>query len=298
MEIISHTDVYNRRSTRTEAEQGSGRRNRILWIAVLTVGTFACYSSEDAKDSSDDASSTSAETFNRDAGVEQNNAGREPMPETGLSNTRDAGDLAGSGQQERFDAQVLTAEEAGPIGDENPILISDRGAFAAEDGSDSIVEVCGQLICPHSRTCCNPSCGICTGPGETCTKIECDEPIGPYLGSNCDPSECGHLPVELLMCDDGSSVRTGCVHLEDGSCGYVESCPPASDAPCSGCEDDEYCNVTNCGSESEQGVCTPRPESCTLEYNPVCGCDYWTYDNSCMARLAGTDVYYQGECYF
>ena len=77
---------------------------------------------------------------------------------------------------------------------------------------------------------------------------------------------------------------------------------PRTGAPCgphgATCGPGEYCMVENgtCGDAAQAGTCAPRPELCTLDYTPVCGCDGATYSNRCHAAAAGVSVNYAGEC--
>jgi hypothetical protein len=85
--------------------------------------------------------------------------------------------------------------------------------------------------------------------------------------------------------ESGAMTTTG---LEEGECNETLGV---------GCEADEYCDYPDddCGA-SEHGVCTPRPNACTDEYDPHCGCDGVTHGNSCEAPAAGTDVDHAGAC--
>lgn len=61
------------------------------------------------------------------------------------------------------------------------------------------------------------------------------------------------------------------------------------------CEQDFYCAKEE-GDCSNQGLCSPRPQVCTTEYDPVCGCNGITYGNACEAARSGVSVAYRGPC--
>ena len=65
------------------------------------------------------------------------------------------------------------------------------------------------------------------------------------------------------------------------------------------CEADEFCNFEpdkDCGATDRGGSCEAKPDVCTADYRPVCGCDDKTYSNACSAHSAGVSVKASGEC--
>jgi hypothetical protein len=58
------------------------------------------------------------------------------------------------------------------------------------------------------------------------------------------------------------------------------------------CASGLYCDYIDdaCGAAAVTGVCTAPPGQCTLELEPVRGCDGEDYGNPCAAYAAGTDV--------
>lgn len=61
----------------------------------------------------------------------------------------------------------------------------------------------------------------------------------------------------------------------------------------------EYCHMdisAQCGAADQTGTCKVKPEMCTQQFEPVCGCNGKTYGNECSANSKGISAAYDGPC--
>jgi len=177
---------------------------------------------------------------------------------------------------------------------------------------------CVRAPCPPVAVCVNPCAAALCPVGTICEvqQVECVRAPCPPLAAcvpapaACEASECGPPPpVAPLTCEDGSiGTQVSCERDLGGVCRWnvVNECPEPQQGPFCGsrgrevyCAVGEYCHhepAEICGWADALGECRARPELCTEQYQPVCGCDDQTYGNACSANMAGVSVQHTGEC--
>jgi hypothetical protein len=171
----------------------------------------------------------------------------------------------------------------------SPIAADYELAVSCKDGA-CLSQFCGGfagLACPDGQYCNYNAGDLCgaADAGGTCAAIPqfCTEEFAPVCG--CGGETYGNACFAAMA---GVGV------LHEGAC-EVACGARAGDT----CGADEYCRFelgAVCGRADAQGVCAPRPEICTQQFEPVCGCDNQTYSNDCSAATAGVGVLHTGEC--
>lgn len=90
----------------------------------------------------------------------------------------------------------------------------------------------------------------------------------------------------------GASIQCGAQRWCDRGC--CEACVPVTDPVCGldQCLLPGGLDPTGCAAANVCGSCA----GCSGNYEPVCGKNFGTYDNACLAQAAGTTVMHDGEC--
>ena len=182
---------------------------------------------------------------------------------------------------------------------------TDRGGVCESrpDVCNAIYDpVCGCDNRTYSNACQAHSEGVSVKRDELCNPDECRA-----AGGRVERSDGASTP-SCAEDEDGWDISSGgdegavCCVGDAGGAPTGQTCGGIASIDCA--ESGDFCNYEvgaggqGCdGTVSDAaGVCEERPNACTREYRPVCGCDRRSYGNACTAHSMGQSILHDGAC--